>query len=139
MCYDDLTEVSLEKLMETKGWQAQYRLIIQWGALIRFKPELRRDTHLIKGCEISAWLAHDMQNDRHSFIFDSDSRVMNGLVALLLSRINKKQAAELAQLNVKSILLNAGLQQYINPSRSNGLRAIILRAYTLAGCVNVLD
>ncbi|MES2822986.1 MAG: SufE family protein [Pseudomonadota bacterium] len=139
MGYDDLTEVSLEKLVQTKGWQAQYRLIIQWGSLIRVKPEMRQDMHLIKGCELSAWLVHDLQSDQHSFIFDSDSRVMNGLVALLLSIINKKQATELAQLNVKSLLLDAGLQQYINPSRSNGLRAIILRAYTLAGCVYVLD
>lgn len=139
MSYDDLTEVSLETLMQTKGWQAQYRLIIQWGTLIRLKPELRRDIHLVKGCEISAWLAHDMQRDHHNFIFDSDSRVMNGLVALLLSMINKKHVTELAQLNIKSLLLDTGLQQYINPSRSNGLRAIILRAYTLAGCVYVLD
>jgi sulfur transfer protein SufE len=135
MSYDDLTEVSFEKLVQTKGWQAQYRLIIQWGTCIRFKPELRQDMHIINGCEISAWLAHKMQGDHHCFSFDSDSRVMNGLVALLLSTINQKQATELAQLNFKSMLLDAGLQQYISPSRSNGLSAVILRAYTLAGCV----
>lgn len=137
MNYDDLTDVSVEKLMQAEGWQAQYRLIIQWGTLITFKPELRQDQHLVIGCETSAWLAHDVQSGSHHFVFDSDSRVMNGLVALLLSMIHKKRSNELVQLNFKSILLDAGLQQYISPSRSNGMKAIMLRAYTLAKCVYV--
>ncbi len=136
---DDLKEISLEKLMQTKSWQAQYRLIIQWGAFISFKPELRQEKHLIKGCETSAWLAHDIRSDHHCFVFDSDSRVMNGLAALLLSTINNKKSNELTQLNFKSILFDAGLQQHISPSRSSGLRAIILRAYALAECEYVSD
>ncbi len=135
---DNLAEISVAQLMQAKGWQVQYRLIIQWGALITHKPELRQEQYLIKGCETSAWLSHSVQQDCHRFMFDSDSRVINGLAALLLSLMDKKMTSELAQLDFKSIFLDAGLQQYLNPSRSNGLRAIIRRACELAECAYVI-
>jgi cysteine desulfuration protein SufE len=122
---DDLSSVSLAELIATKSWQTQYRLITQWGKLIQPKPALRTAENLLKGCEVSAWLAHAEKNGTHSFAFDSDSRVINGLAVLLLSQVNGKAIAEINKINFKQILLAVGLEKHLTPSRNNGLQAII--------------
>jgi cysteine desulfuration protein SufE len=107
---DDLSSVSLQELIATNNWQSQYRLITQWGKLIQHKPELRNADNLVKGCEVSAWLAHkEEEGGLHHFAFDSDSRVINGLA-----------------------VLSVGLEKYLTPSRNNGLRAIIARVNSSA-------
>jgi len=125
MLYDNLDDVSVEQLIQAKNWQAQYRLITDWGRLIVSKPALHQPQYLIKGCETPAWLAHDIVNNRHRFMFDSHSRVMNGLVAILLSLVDNKTSDELSQLDIEQILLNAGLEKHLTPSRNNGLKKII--------------
>jgi len=124
---DDLSSVSLVELVATQNWQAQYRLIIQWGKLIQPKPSLRTAENLLKGCEVSAWLAHTEENGLHSFAFDSHSRVINGLAVLLLSQVNRKTTAEINAVDFKKILLDVGLEKHLTPSRNNGLRAIIVK------------
>ena len=130
--YDDLTNVSLEKLSQSQSWQDKYRFLTRWGAQIKEKPELRQPEYLIKGCESAAWIQHEYNNDHHVFIFDSESRVIRGLGALLLSLINSKTDTELASLHFKNLLAEAGLEKRLTPSRSNGFRAIVIRAYELA-------
>ena len=132
MLSDQLDEVSLPQLLQANSWQAQYRLITDWGKLIVAKPELQRDEYLVRGCETPAWLAHQLLENRHSFVFDSHSRVINGLVAIVLSLVNGKTSAELLQVDIAEILLAAGLQKHLTPSRNNGLQKIIARLYSLA-------
>lgn len=132
MLYDNLDKVCLQQLVEAKSWQAQYRLITDWGKLIIAKPGLQQQQYLIKGCETPAWLAHEIVNNQYYFIFDSHSRVMNGLVAVVLSLANNKTAAELLQLDIAQVLLTAGLEKHLTPSRNNGLQKIIANVYILA-------
>jgi cysteine desulfuration protein SufE len=124
---DDLSSVSLTELIASNNWQTQYRLITQWGKLIQPKPDVRTADNLIKGCEVSAWLAHTQEKDAHSFAFDSDSRVINGLAVLLLVQVNGKTTEEIHALNFTQLLKDIGLEKHLTPSRNNGLRAIIAR------------
>ena len=133
MQYDIFHSVSSEQLQITKSWQAQYRLVMEWGKLITVKPTLREISYLISGCEAKAWLVHEVCNGRHRFLFDSESRIINGFAAWILSLIDNKTSEELQQLNIKQLLIAAGLEKHLTPSRNNGLRAIVLRAYALAG------
>lgn len=125
--FDDLSSVSLPELIATQNWQSQYRLITQWGKLISIKPELRSTDYLLRGCETLAWLVHSQSNGVHRFAFDSDSRVINGLAALLLAQVDNKTAKEINSVDFLQILLNVGLEKHLTPSRNNGLRAIIAR------------
>lgn len=125
--FDDLSSVSFSELMATNNWQSQYRLITQWGKLIQPKPELRTAEYLIKGCEVSAWLVHINQSGTHRFAFDSDSRVINGLAALLLSHVDNKTKAEINAVDFRQVLLDVGLEKHLTPSRNNGLQAIVLK------------
>ena len=124
---DDLSSVSLPELMASSSWQAQYRLITQWGKLIKNKPELRVDENLLQGCEVSAWLAHSLSDETYYFAFDSDSRVINGLAVLLLAQVNGKTAAEIRAVDFVEFLKELGLEKHLTPSRNNGLRAVVAR------------
>lgn len=130
---DDLGAVKLPELMAASNWQQQYKLIIQWGKLIRPKPDMRLPANLIKGCELPVWLVHERQGEQHYFAFDSDSSVMNGLAALLLVQLNGKTAAQIAAGNLVQSLRDLGLDKHLTPSRNNGFNRIIERALALAG------
>lgn len=137
MFNDDLHTVSLEQLMHMQSWQAKYRLITQWGLLIQPKPALRIEQNLVRGCETSAWMNHQRNAEgRYRFAFDSDSRVIKGLAALLLSMINNKTAAELSTLDFEHVLRDAGLETHMTPSRNNGFRSIVLRINELIAAAN---
>ena len=133
---DDLSSVSLPELTATPNWQAQYRLITQWGKLVQTKPELRVDENLLQGCEVSAWLAHCTESGIHFFAFDSDSRVINGLAVLLLAQVNYKTAEEIVEIDFAKILEDVGLEKHLTPSRNNGLRAIVLKVSELVAKVD---
>jgi len=125
--FDDLSSVSLPELMATQNWQAQYRLITQWGKLITPKPGMRIDNYLLRGCETLAWLNCVQENGVYRFAFDSDSRVINGLAVLLLSQVDNKNADQIKTIDFEKLLLDVGLEKHLTPSRNNGLRAIVER------------
>lgn len=128
---DDLTSVVLPELIATNNWQAQYRLITQWGKLVQHKPELRTPENLVKGCEVSAWLAHREESGLHHFAFDSDSRVINGLAVLLLAQVQGKTTLEVREVDFEELLFSVGLEKHLTPSRNNGLRALIVKILEL--------
>lgn len=128
---DDLDGVTLSELTAATNWQQQYRLIIQWGKLIKPKSDVRLLTNLIKGCELPVWLVHEQRGERHYFAFDSDSSVMNGLAVLLLVQLNGKTAVQIEEGNIEQHLRNLGLERHLTPSRNNGFSSILRRAYQL--------
>ncbi len=129
--HDDLGCVALPELMAAANWQQQYRLIIQWGKLIRPKPEIRISANLIKGCELPVWLVHEREGERHYFAFDSDSSVMNGLAVLLLVQINGLSMIQIQTLDLVASLQALGFERHLTPSRNNGFHRIIERALIL--------
>ena len=131
--YDDLSSISIAELKAAQNWQSQYRLITQWGTLIQRKEAIRLDENLLRGCETSAWLAHEVCGEVHRFAFDSDSRIINGLAALLLSQVNAKTTQEISALDFPKLLADVGLEKHLTPSRNNGLQTIILRINELIG------
>jgi len=130
---DDLGYVALPELMAAANWQQQYRLIIQWGKLVKPKLALRLPAHLIKGCELPVWLVHEREGERHYFAFDSDSSVMNGLAVLLLVQLNGKTSVQIAETDLAQSLRGLGLEKHLTPSRNNGFNRIIERALVLVG------
>lgn len=133
---DDLSDVSLPELMAATNWQQQYRLIIQWGKLIRPKPEIRLPVNLIKGCELPVWLVHEQQGAQHYFAFDSDSSVMNGLAVLLLVQMNGKTTLELQAQDVIAMVKKLGFEKHLTPSRNNGFHRIVERASMLVDALS---
>lgn len=122
---DVFTEVSLAQLMAATDWQSKYRLLVQWGLLITPKPSLRVQAFFLPGCETPAWLSHEIENGCHYFYFDSDSRIINGLVGLVLAQLQGKASSEVALSDLQHLLLDAGLKKHLSASRNNGFAVIL--------------
>jgi cysteine desulfuration protein SufE len=127
MQYDNLSSISIPQLLAASNWQQQYKLIIQWGKLIRTKPELRIPENLIRGCEFPVWLACEQREEKLFFAFDADSSVIKGLVSLLLVQLNGRALTDIKNIDLEGNLLGLGLDKHLTPSRNNGFKGIVAR------------
>lgn len=118
----------LPQLQQLKDWQSKYRILMTLGkALPAFDSEWHRDEFLVQGCESKAWLVHyqDPVTNQHFWAFDSDARIVKGLIILLLVQLNGLTTEELAHAKPELLLNELQLQQNISQSRSNGLLAVL--------------
>lgn len=111
-----------------KGWDAQYRLIIQLGKLLTPIPEtLKIEANQVKGCESLAWLVITQKQDVYDFKMDSDTRVVKGLMKIVSLIFQGKTSAQIQETDCEVIFAQLGLLNHLSPSRANGLFAIINR------------
>jgi cysteine desulfuration protein SufE len=135
----NIKQQQLPLLTQTTDWQSKYRILMQLGkGLPSFSPELQRDEFLIDGCDSKAWLLHEFHKDsgRHYWAFDSEARIIKGLVTLALCQLNGLSASEITQINFQQLFALQGLQQNLSPSRQNGLHAVIKTLSMQAGLLD---
>ena len=118
-------DVSLDTLLQLKGWQPRYRQLMQWANLMPHRPEIRLDKNRVQGCETAAWASRSLIDGRNRFLVDSDSRVVKGLAVLLLLLIDNKTTEEIQTVDLDAIFSELGLQKHLSPSRNNGFRALL--------------
>lgn len=124
---------ALEAFAACPGWEQRARLLMQWGE--RLEPltdEERCEANRVHGCESTVWLVPGHDGERLQFRAASDARLLRGLLALLLLRVNGLSAAELAEVDVADWFAQLGLSRQLSPSRSNGLNAVLARVRELA-------
>ena len=124
---DDFSALDLDALRSRRGWQEKYRLLMQWSKSIAAKPAIRLPENSVKGCESSAWLAHQQLGDKHYFALDSDSRVVKGLGAFLLMQLNGKSAPAIRAIDLEAVFRELEFDKHLSPSRSNGFYALMRR------------
>jgi cysteine desulfuration protein SufE len=113
-------------ICHSHDWQQKYRLLMQLGKALPALPDsLKRDELLVAGCESAAWLCHQQQDGRHYWGFDSEARVIKGVVAALLSQLNGLTQAQLQSIDIELLYQQLGLAQGLSPSRNNGVAAVI--------------
>ncbi|WP_426417730.1 SufS family cysteine desulfurase [Aestuariirhabdus sp. LZHN29] len=124
----ELTFESLCKpLLAKRDWQQRYRQIMVFGDQLPLLPEsMRTEEALVSGCESPVWLhVKATESGKLWFMADSDSRLLRGLLALLLSLANQRSADELRTFNPMADFYPLGLERHLSPSRSNGLHRIM--------------
>lgn len=122
-----------EKLTQATGWEAKNRLLVQLGReLPEWPAAMRTDEFLVTGCESRVWLSIRPQQGRFIISADSDSRIVKGLLTLILTAYHQRSAAEIAAFDLEHWLGELGLLRYLSASRGNGLRAIVLCIRTAA-------
>lgn len=123
---------ALEAFAQAGGWEARARLLLQWGeGLPPLEEAERSEANRVHGCESQVWLVREA-GEPLQFRAASDARLLRGLLALLLARVNGLTAAELATLDLADWFAALGLQRQLSPSRSNGLHAVLRRMRQLA-------
>lgn len=119
---------ALQAFTALSGWEQRARLLMQWGERLQPLSDAERDeTHRVHGCESNVWLVADPRDDHWHFRAYSDARLLRGLLALLLARVNGLSGAELDSVDLPGWFSQLGLERQLSPSRSNGLNAVLGR------------
>lgn len=124
---------ALESFEQAHGWEQRARLLMQWGDRLAPLSEAQKtDSNRVHGCESLVWLVAEQVQGQWHFKASSDARLLRGLLALLLVRVQGLNSAELAELDLREWFTLLGLERQLSPSRSNGLHAVLLRMAELA-------
>ena len=124
---------ALDTFTAASGWEQRARLLMQWGErLVPLTDEEKSDGNRVHGCESQVWLVARQDAGRWRFAAASDARLLRGLLALLLVRVDGLSSAELQQLDLPGWFRQLGLDRQLSPSRSNGLNAVLQRMAQLA-------
>jgi len=119
---------ALEVFQAAAGWEQRARLLMQWGERLPALGDAHMcDSNRVHGCESQVWLVGELRDGHWQFHANSDARLIRGLVALLLARVNGLSAAELQQVDLADWFKQLGLGRQLSESRSNGLNAVLQR------------
>lgn len=126
-------QTALDVFSQPQSWEQRARLLMQWGdRLPPLTAEEGSDEHLVNGCESKVWLLGERVEDHWQFRAASDARLIRGLVALLLARVNGLATTDLQQVDLPDWFSQLGLSRQLSPSRSNGLNAVLQKMRELA-------
>ncbi|KGE65663.1 MULTISPECIES: SufE family protein [Pseudomonas] len=124
---------ALEAFQAVNSWEQRARMLMQWGERLPALADADKvDANLVQGCESLVWLVADLRDGHWQFAASSDARMIRGLVALLLARVNGLSAAELQAVDLPDWFAQLGLSRQLSPSRSNGLNAVLQRMRQLS-------
>jgi cysteine desulfurase/selenocysteine lyase len=74
-----------ESIKQAKSWDQTYRQLMLAGkGLIRLQDEYKSDTTAVFGCESQVWIKCDIDEDKVVLEGDSPSKIVRGLLALVL-------------------------------------------------------
>ncbi|MBD9598473.1 SufE family protein [Pseudomonas sp. PDM10] len=124
---------ALEVFQNAAGWEQRARLLMQWGDRLPALSDVDKvEANRVHGCESQVWLVGALDDGHWQFAASSDARLIRGLVALLLARVNGLSAVELQQVDLPDWFNQLGLSRQLSPSRSNGLNAVLQRMKELS-------
>ncbi len=105
----------------------RYRLLIDLGRALEPMPEaLKTDATLVRGCSAAVWVYPLPQSDgRLHFLADSNAAITKGIVALVLSAVQDRPAAEVAALDIENALTPFDLSRQLSSNRTQGIPNMI--------------
>ena len=132
------TRITEEALRQTftplTQWEDKYRQLILLGKQLPALPDdLKARAKEISGCENRVWLGYfiDAEGKLH-FYGDSEGRIVRGMLAVLLTAIEGKNAGELLARDPLTLFDELGLRGQLSASRSQGLNALSEAVLTAA-------
>ncbi len=105
-------------------WEQKYEYLIDLGKQLKPFPEDKKtDENLIKGCQSKVWIDADFKDGKLYFNADSDGILPKGIVSLLVSIYSGHSTQEILDSDF-IFIEEIGLQEFLSPSRANGLMAM---------------
>ena len=124
-----------QSLDNAAAWQQKYREIMLLGKQLPAMPEvLKTDDALVPGCESKVWMYLDFDLEENTLVIigDSDTRIVKGLLAIVLALYNGLTPEQVLNTNAFAEFEQLGLIQHLSPSRGNGIKAMVERIQTMA-------
>ncbi|GAA4717658.1 SufE family protein [Sphingomonas lutea] len=104
----------------------RYRLLIDLGKQLEPMPDaLKTDASKVRGCSASVWVYPMVEGGKLHFLADSNAAITKGIVALILSAVQDRPAAEVAQLDLKAELAPFELGKHLSANRTQGIPNMI--------------
>ena len=104
----------------------RYRLLIDLGRQLEPMPDaLKTDATKVRGCSASVWVYPTASEGRLHFLADSNAAITKGIVALILSAVQDKPAAEVADMDVDQCLAPFALRKHLSANRTQGVPNMI--------------
>jgi cysteine desulfuration protein SufE len=104
----------------------RYRLLIDLGRQLEFMPDaLKTDATKVRGCSASVWVYPTIGQGRLHFLADSNAAITKGIVALILSAVQDKPAAEVAAIDMSEALAPFELRKHLSANRTQGVPNMI--------------
>ncbi len=104
----------------------RYRLLIDLGRELEPMPDaLKTDATKVRGCSASVWVYPTAKDGRLHFLADSNAAITKGIVALILTAVQDKPAAEVARMDVSEALSPFELRKHLSANRTQGVPNMI--------------
>lgn len=105
----------------------RYRLLIELGRELDQMPEaLKTDATLVRGCSASVWVYPTQLDDgRLHFLADSNAAITKGIVALVISAVQDRPAADVASTDIAAALAPFDLKNQLSSNRTQGVPNMI--------------
>ena len=104
----------------------RYRLLIDLGRQLEPMPDaLKTDSTKVRGCSASVWVYPTADRARLHFLADSNAAITKGIVALILSAVQDKPAAEVAGMDIDEALAPFELRKHLSANRTQGVPNMI--------------
>ena len=104
----------------------RYRLLIDLGRQLEPMPDaLKTDATKVRGCSASVWVYPTASDGRLHFLADSNAAITKGIVALILSAVQDRAAAEVADMDINEVLAPFELKKHLSANRTQGVPNMI--------------
>ncbi|MBZ6380083.1 Fe-S metabolism protein SufE [Pacificimonas flava] len=105
----------------------RYRLLIDLGRDLEDMPAaLKTDATRVRGCSANVWVyPADATAERLHFLADSDAAITKGIVALILTRVQDRPAADIRGLDIAVELEPFDLSKHLSSNRTQGIPNMI--------------
>jgi cysteine desulfuration protein SufE len=104
----------------------RYRLLIELGRELDPMPDaLKTEATLVRGCSAQVWVYPTEQEGKLHFLADSNAAITKGIVALVLSAVQDKPAAEVAATDIAAALEPFDLRKQLSSNRTQGVPNMI--------------
>lgn len=131
-----MSQMDIEELISNfqflDSWEEKYRYIIELGENLPQMDESKKTPETkVEGCQSQVWFDFMKKANQFYFTADSDSAIVKGLEAVLISLIDGKTADQIKALNIEDIFAQLGLSEHLSPTRRNGFFSMVNRIHQI--------
>jgi cysteine desulfuration protein SufE len=104
----------------------RYRLLIDLGRKLEPMPDaLKTDASKVRGCSADVWVYPTEADGKLHFLADSNAAITKGIVALVLSAVQDRPAADVALMDIAQALAPFELSKHLSANRTQGVPNMI--------------
>jgi cysteine desulfuration protein SufE len=103
----------------------RYAYLLELAALLpAMDPALKKESLLVKGCQSRVWLSLRCDDGRVFISGESDTRIINGILFIIIEILSGRTAGEISQASF-DFLKEAGIMETFSTERMKGMQNVI--------------